>query len=247
MKDLCLILGVYENSIEDWRLLLFNVVPAIFWDTLRKKSLSLASQELYERDDLVSECFLAIDYLFIQLAGNWRKKPIFKKKKVIWFRDIVLSCREIKGYVYQTMARTIQNMATEKNTIRVPFNKNWTASNIMYSGASNWLSLFSISSAITYWNFEVRRPDIDEPYADFNYINDINSQYIYSILCNIIDKFEYEDKKIFIQKHKEGMSASNMAKDWGISKNSMLWKIHSFNKKITTYIRDEKINIGTIA
>jgi hypothetical protein len=137
-------------------------------------------------------------------------------------------------------------MATEKWTIKVPFNKNWTAANISYWWWVDWLSVFAISTDLTYDKDVVHKNEYESIEADdFNHLDDIENQYVFSILCQIIDKFEYKDKKIFIQKYRQWMSVWNMAKDRGISKKSMLTKIHDFNQKISQYVKDEKINIRT--
>lgn len=244
MKDLCKILGVYEWSIDDWRLLLYRVMPSIFFDVLRKKQMSLFSQELYQREDLINECFMAIDYLFCELASNERRKPIFKKRKIIWFRDNVLSCWEIKWYVYQTIARTIQNMATDKWSIKVPFNKNWNAANILYKWSVDWLSVFSISTDLTYDKDMYIKNEYESIESDeFNCLDDVEDQYMFSILCNIIDKMDYDSKKIFVQRYRQWMPIWSMAKDWWISKKSMITKINEFNETLTKCIKDEKINI----
>lgn len=244
-KDLCEIMPYYETDIDRAREMLYWTFRLIFNDAIKKKNLRLDSQELYTKDDLEWECFLAVDYFLHNISSNWRKKPVYKKKKIIWYKDIVMWCSEIKWYVYQTIARVIQDKATEKYSFKVPFNKNWTASQVRYQWWFDWMSVVTINNQVTYKTDDQPLWDIKLPFVEFWFDKEVEKQYLMSMIYNIVDSLSYDDKKLFVQRYTNAMSAESMAKDWWISKKSMLQKIHCLNSKIKKKIRDEKIDTWT--
>lgn len=244
-RDLCEILQYYENDIDSAREMLYGTFKLIFNDTLKKRNLRLESQEIFTKEDLEWESFLSVDYLLSNISKNWWKKPIYKKKLIIWYNDQVMWCSQIKWYVYQTIARVVQDKATEKYWFRVPFNKNWTASQIIYQWRFEDMTVVSVNNKITYncgdpvlWNMK-------KPFLEFWYDKELEKEYLMSAIYNTVNLFSYEEKKLFVQRYTQYMSVENIAKDWKISKESMLKKIHLLNFKIKKRVKHEKTNTWT--
>ena len=244
-KDLCAIFALYETDVNSAREQFYSIFKLIFLDCLKKKRLWLDNQEIFTQEDLIWECFLAVDYIISNIVANWYQKPIFKKKVIIWYRDwTYIKCPELKWYVYLTIARTVQDKATEKNWFRVPFNRSGIASKITYHWWYEWMSIATIDTRVTYEIDEDVPVDILPTLEESDIRDWLEQEFLMAMIYNHIDKLEYLDKKIFVKRYVNKMSIENIANDIWVSKRKMTIMIRNLWQKIKALV-DEKDSIWT--
>lgn len=239
-RDLCAIFLLYETDIDLAREQFYGIFKLIFLDCLKKKRLSLDNQELFTQEDLIWECFLAVDYVISNIIANGYQKPIFKRKLIVWFREwTYIKCSELKWYVYFTIARTVQDKATEKNWFRVPFNRSWIASKITYHWWYEWMSIASIDTRITY-DVEEDAPVNMLPTLEYqDDKQEIDNEFLMARIVNHIDKLDYEDKKLFVKRYIKMLSIENIAKEMWVSKRKMTIMLRNLSEKIKLLVDEE--------
>ena len=240
-KDLGEILPLYQSNTNLARELLYWTFPLIFWDVLKKKWIRLNSQDLYTRDDLLQEAFMEVDTFLYGISNNYNCKPMYKKRVIIGYDNSkVLSLKEIKWYVYQIIARTIRDRATEKWCFRVPFTKDWVAALVIKHWTVDWLDVYSINKEIWYNESpEFAINFLQWPSVEFGYDKELENQYLMNIIYKVTDRLDYEDKKLFVQRYRNWQSIESIAREMKIWKLNMLKKIRALNDKIREAIKEE--------